>query len=167
MKKQLGIILLSAAMAAAFTFPSFAAVTTTTTGTGDTTATVQTVTAASIIVNGSNMGSKSYIKDGMLFYWRKTTPVTRDKKIAGIVLGSGTLLISFSLIDVILPLEGIQPMRISPAAAFVAYMMLCTLCKRYNTFSISSENQAKYIYEIVDTPIIVLDHSGNVSMVLK
>ena len=101
----------------------------------------------------------------MLFYWRKTTPVTRDKKIAGIVLGSGTLLISFSLIDVILPLEGIQPMRISPAAAFVAYMMLCTLCKRYNTFSISSENQAKYIYEIVDTPIIVLDHSGNVSMV--
>jgi Predicted secreted protein len=78
MKKQLGIILLSAAMAAAFTFPSFAAVTTTTTGTGDTTATVQTVTAASIIVNGSNMGSKSYIKDGMIF-----VPATQTAKQLG------------------------------------------------------------------------------------
>lgn len=97
--------------------------------------------------------------------WLRRVQLKRERLAVWGFMLSGLCMVLGAVGDTLLPMLGRPSFPGSPFGAFVAYIVLCHLSTKYNTFSISVENTARYIYEKATSPVLVFSPDGRVALI--
>ena len=100
----------------------------------------------------------------MMLNGRKKVKFIRQKKIIDILIIMETQLLVLSSIDIILPMINLPFFPASCIGVCVAMGMVYFIGIKHNAFSLTQNNVAKYIFENVKTPVLVLNENLHVDM---
>lgn len=100
----------------------------------------------------------------ILNWGRKRVVFRRQKKIIDIMIILEVQLLALSSMDGIFPILGQPSFPASCIGVWIAMIMLYFLGLKHNAFTITKSNVASYIFEKVDTPVLILDENMNILM---
>lgn len=97
---------------------------------------------------------------GIMHSWERTCRYRRNKKIVQIFSIAELVLVTFSFVDSLLPFVGNPSFPSSCVGVFVIVVVIYMAGMHMNAFSLTRGKVAKYIYENVETPVIVVDEDS-------
>lgn len=97
---------------------------------------------------------------GIMHFWERTCRYRRDKKIAQIFTIAELTVVLLSCVDSLLPFMGNPSFPCSCIGVFISVVLIYVAGMHMNAFSLTKGKVAKYIYENVETPIIVVDEDS-------
>lgn len=90
--------------------------------------------------------------------WYRNCKLKRDRVFVICLFLANLLIVVFTLPDTVLPSLNIPSFPSTGYGSFLAFMLIWVFATKYNAFSISLKNLSSYIYNYVNSPIIVFDN---------
>lgn len=97
-------------------------------------------------------------------YWGRKVELEREKRTIQIMIWSNFSILFFTLPDTFLPMFGIASFPSTGYGAFITYAITYYVAVKKNAFKFSQSNLGKYIYQYVNSPVLIFDHRNKLMM---
>ena len=99
----------------------------------------------------------------VLMYWKKKTPLKRERRIIHQFKWFGVILFAGYVVDTLIPLIFHTFMfPASSISAFFSVMLLYSISKKFRTFGASTSSVSQYVFRDVKVPVLVFDYYNKI-----